>query len=226
MKKLLVMMCVGLLTLGLVACGGEDNAQGSQSSEQQSSEQQSSESSQPAETPEESQSGESEEAPLGTVVNGHDYLEGWTEEMNPIRTAVVEDQGENYWATMPLTPDLLEMQLGITPDMYDDYIAEMPAMSAHVDMLVVIKAKEGQVAAVEEILNAYRDNNVNNSMQYPMNMGKVQASKVETIGNYVCFVQLGGDTMAAEENGEEAVIEHCRQVNDRVIEIINQNIQK
>lgn len=223
MKKLFVMACVGLLALNMVACGGTEDNAGSQSSESVENVESGNGD---LESTEQSQPSESEEEATGTVVNGHDYAEGWTEEMGAIRDAVAEDQGDNYWATMPLTPDLLEMQLAVTPDMYDDYIAEMPMMSAHVDMLVVIKAKEGQVDAVKAALDAYRDNNVNNTMQYPSNIGKVQASVVEVIGNYVCFVQLGGDTMEAEENGDEAVIKHCQQINENVIEIIRNNVEQ
>ena len=49
-----------------------------------------------------------------------------------------------------------------------------------VDDLVEVLAEDFEDAeeAVEEALNAYRDMNVNDTMQYPMNVGKVQASRV------------------------------------------------
>jgi len=64
-------------------------------------------------------------------------------------------------------------------------------MSAHVDTFIGIKAKEGKADAVEADLNAYRDNVVENSMQYPMNEEKVKASEVVRKGDYVFFVMLG-----------------------------------
>lgn len=225
MKKLLVMMSVGLLVLSMTGCRGRNNNAENQSSEQNSSVQQSSESTQSSESLQESQSAEAGgEQQTGTVVNGHDYTNGWTEEMTALRTAVTDVLGENYWPSMQVMPDMLETMLGVTPDMYDDYFAEMPMISVNVDTLIVIKAKEGQEEAVEEALNAYRDMNVNDTMQYPMNVGKVQASRVERIGNYICFVQLGADTMTASESGDEAVIAHCQEANELVIEIIGQHV--
>ena len=109
-------------------------------------------------------------------------------------------------------------------EMYDDVFAETPMIGTHVDTLLIVKAKEGQVEAVENALNAHRESEIANSMQYPMNVGKVQASRVERIGNYICFVQLGADTMTASESGDEAVIAHCQEANELVIEIIGQHV--
>lgn len=221
MKKILVLLSVGVLVLGMAGCrSANDNANG------ESSGQQSSESSQPMESTEASQPSESgEEQETGTVVNGHDYATGWTDEMETVKTAVTDALGENYWPDTAVTPDLLEVLFGITPEMYEDYLAETPMISANVDTLLIVKAKEEQVQAVEEALNAYRDSKVNDTMQYPMNVGKIQASRVERIGNYVCFVQLGADTTAAAESGDESVIAQCQEVNELVIEIISQKIQ-
>lgn len=231
MKKLLVLLSVGVLALGIVGCSkpgnGDSDSSGSVNSSQPSDAQQSSDqpdsgeqSSGPVES---SDQVEGDQQQTGTVVNGHDYLEGWTEEMQAVRTAVTDAVGENYWPDFAITPDVLEMSFGITPDMYDDYLAESPMISTNVDTLVIIKAKEDRVEDVEEALNAYRDAKVNDTMQYPMNIGKIQASRIEKIGNYICFVQLGADTMNLED---EAAVEHCRQANELVIEILQQQLQQ
>lgn len=223
MKKILVVISVSLLMLGMTGCGNAGNNAGNQSNGQQNSEQQGG---RPAESSEESlPSGSGEQQQTGTVVNGYDYANGWTEEMAAVRTAVTDALGENYWPDTPMMPDMLEVFYGIAPDMYEDYFAETPMISANVDALVIIKAKEDRVGEVEEALNAYRDSRVNDTMQYPMNVGKIQASRVERIGNYVCFVQLGADTEEAMESGDEAVITQCREVNELVIEIISRNVQ-
>ncbi|MGN0168106.1 MAG: DUF4358 domain-containing protein [Acetatifactor sp.] len=216
MKKLFVMLCVGTLMLGLAGCGGSDNKGNGQSSAETAE-------STPAPVATSAPADESSVASSGA--DGHDYTAGWTEEMNAIRTAITDALGENYWPTAALEPDMLESAFGITADMYDDYLAEMPMISAHVDTLVIIKAKEGQADAVEETLTAYREALVNDTMQYPMNLGKIQASRVEKVGNYVCFVQLGGDTTEALEKGDEAVIAQCQETNELVIEIIGQQVQ-
>ena len=153
-----------------------------------------------------------------------DVSGGWSEEMTKIRDAVVTALGENYWPNTQILPEMLEGTYGITPDMYDDYMGESPMISVNVDTLLIIKAKDGKVEAVEEALNAYRDMLVNDTMQYPINLGKIQASRIQRYGNYVCFVQLGADTTAPGENGEEAVIAYCQEQNELALEVIAQNV--
>lgn len=232
MKKKSVMLGVSLLMLALVGCGAEENrgsessvaeSSGTQESIQESADSGVQESLPTADSGEE-ETGNPEDS--GMVVNGHDYANGWTEEMAAIRAAVVEELGDGYWPDTQIYPDYLELSFGLTGDMYEDYMGEMPMISVNVDTLLIVKAKPGQVGAVEAALNNYRDAAVSQGIQYPMNIGKVQASKVETIGEYVCFVQLGGDTDAVIEQGDEAVIEQCREVNDRVIEVIRQQVQQ
>ncbi len=143
--------------------------------------------------------------------------------MTDVRQAVVDAMGENYWPQMEIPAEFLE-GFGLTTDMYEEFFGEMPMISTNVDTLIVIKAKEGQVEAVEGVLNAYRDNLVNDTMQYPMNLGKIQASEVKTFGNYVCFVQLGADVMNALEKGDAEVIKHCQAQNAIAIEALEKAI--
>lgn len=215
MKKLVAMLTVGVMTLNLVACGGNDEAtqESTQATETQV------ESTVATESVEATTEASTEAAEGGDIA-----LEGWSEEMQGIKDAVVAALGENYWPNMPIPTDFLEGTYGITSDMYDDYLAEMPMISTNVDTLLIIKAKDGMVESVEEALNTYRDAMVSDTMQYPMNVGKIQASRIETIGNYVCFVQLGADTMTASESGDEAVIAQCQEANELAIEVIRQNI--
>lgn len=221
MKKIVVYLCLGALVLGLTACGGGDN--GNNTSTQQT---ESAPTSTAATDAEASQTAtESQPASEGAAEGGMDQTAGWSQDMETIKAAVMEAVGENYFPNMPLDPEMLETNFGITPDMYDDYMAEMPMISTNVDTLLIIKAKDGKVEAVEKALNTYREGLVNDTMQYPMNVGKIQASRIERIGNYVCFVQLGGDVMTALETGDEAVIQQCTQANELVIEVISQNVE-
>ena len=114
---------------------------------------------------------------------------------------------------LTMVPFVIGMMYGVTPDMYDAYVGELPMMMTNVDTLIIVQAKDGQVEAVETALNAYRDMMVNDTMQYPMNLGKIQASRVDVIGNFVCFIQLGADVMDALEQGDEAVIVKCQEAN-------------
>lgn len=222
MKKIFAYLCTGIMIVNLAACGnvektgdGQSNAAGSQTE---------------SGTAAGNQSGNGSEAgnPAqdSTTAGGssHDYEEGWTEEMEGIKTAVLNALGDDYFPNMALMPDMLETQFGITSDMYDDYFAEMPMISTNVDTLLIIRAKDDKVKEVEDALDAYRDLQINGALQYPMNIGKVQGSRIERIGNYVCFVQLGGEVMDIMDNGDEAVITHCQEMNELVIEIISQKV--
>ena len=217
MKKLSVLFCIGLLVFGMTACGREENAE---PSTEQSSEVQI--------PPTESVQEPAEEVtePTEEAAGGMDISNGWSEEMTAIRQAVVDTLGENYWPDTQMDPETLEAFYGITPDMYDDYMAEMPMISTNVDTLLIIKAKDGKVEAVEEALNAYRDVQVSNTMQYPMNVGKVQASRIQKYGNFVCFVQLGADTDTALESGDEAVIAQCQEQNELALEVIGRIVSQ
>lgn len=137
-----------------------------------------------------------------------------------LKAAVAEEFGENYWPQMALAEADMEGLTGLTADSYEELVAEMPMISVNVDTLMIVKAKEGKAADVEKVLNDYRDRLVNDTMQYPMNIGKIQASKVAVYGNYVCFVQLGADTTEVSEQGEDAVIKYCQEVNDKALGII------
>lgn len=222
MKRLCVYLCLGAMVFSMTACGGGDNQ--AKESTQQTIE------STPIATPEASQpateaTGESASAEEGNA--GVDVTDGWSEEMEGFKTAIVEAVGEEGYIpnTVSVDPEMLEMTFGISQDMYDDYLAEMPLISGHVDTLLIIKAKDDKVEDVEAALNTYREAKVSDTMQYPSNVGKIQASRIERIGNYVCFIQLGGDTTAALDSGDEAVIEQCQHANELVIEIINANVE-
>ncbi|MBQ7776250.1 MAG: DUF4358 domain-containing protein [Lachnospiraceae bacterium] len=211
MKKLVVYLCVGVMVLGLTACGGgkDDNTQNNQNTVEATA------TPAPTEEPVATQEPAATEAPAeGEQAQGTD--------MSAVRQAVVDVLGENYWPNMEIPAEYME-GFGLTADMYDGFFGEMPMINTNVDTLIVIQAKEGQLDAVEEVVNGYRENLVNDTMQYPMNLGKIQASRIETFGNYVCFVQLGADTMDiyGEDGNEEAVIKHCQEQNELALEAIS-----
>lgn len=236
MKKISLFLCTGLLMVSLAACGNAGNNENGQGSSAVQNSPAPTESS-IGQTGNDGQQGSSAQgsgaqngspelgSSLGTDSNGHDYTQGWTEEMEAVKKAVTDELGENYLPSMALTPDLLESAVGITSDMYDDYLAEMPMISVNVDTLLIIKAKDGKVDEVETALNAYRDAKIADTMQYPMNVPKIQASRIAKIGNYVCFVQLGAGVSDVIEQGEEAALVYCQGENDRVIEILKQQLE-
>ena len=205
MKKLVVYLSVGVLVLGLTACGGKNTDMNQNTDVNQGTETQ----------------------VESTVEATPEPTEAPVVEMSAIRQAVVDVMGENYWPNTEMPAEFLE-GYGLTADMYDEFFGEMPMISVNVDTLIVIKAKEGQLDAVEDVVNNYRENLVNDTMQYPVNIGKIQASRIETFGNYVCFVQLGADTteVYGEDGNEEAVIKHCQEQNELALEAIGKVISQ
>lgn len=240
-KRFIAYLCAGAVALSLAACGNGDKAENGSAAGSQT--ENGSAAGGGAGTGGQAGAGTGGQAGAGTggqagagsaagdqaqsgtaAGNSHNYEEGWTEELEGVKAAILNAVGDNYFPNMALMPDMLEEQFGITADMYDDYLAEMPMISTNVDTLLIIRAKDDKVKEVEDALDAYRDARINDSMQYPMNVGVVQASRIERIGNYVCFVQLGGDVMEAMESGDEAVILQCQELNELVIEIISQKV--
>lgn len=143
-----------------------------------------------------------------------------------LRDAVAEALGEDYWPDSVMEPEYVQDLYGLKPDMYEDIFVETPMIGTNVDTLIIVQAKKDRVEDVEKALNTYREGEINNTMQYPMNIGKVQASRIETIDNYVLFIQLGGSSVDAEEEGEEKVMELSREQNEKALEAIRQTLEE
>mgnify|MGYP004610950805 FL=1 len=205
-KKLACMLLMGTLALSVAACGnGQDKNTGAAT-----------------ETGVESTEGTVEST--GTSVESTEAGNAGTPLQNA-KKAVTDALGDDYWPDSEIPEEMLNETYGVSADLYDAYLGECPMISVNVDTLLIIHAKDGKVEDVENALNAYRDSLVNDTMQYPMNLGKIQASRVERIGDYVCFVQLGADTSSVEEQGDEAVITYCQEQNELALEAIRQTLE-
>lgn len=150
--------------------------------------------------------------------------------VSDLQAAVAEELGENYWPNMDVPKELLEDMFGITDEMYEEIVAQTPMISNNVDTLIIVKAKAEKERQVEDVLNAYKDYNTTEALQYPMNMGKVQAAQIKTYGRYVCFVQLGAEVPELEEesaeDGDAAAIKHCEQENAKALTVIEKMLTK
>lgn len=134
---------------------------------------------------------------------------------------VKEAYGEDFIPSAEFDEESFENIFGISKDLYDSYIAEGPMISVHVDTWVSVKAKEGKGQEVEDLLNAYRTTLIEDSVQYPMNLPKIQASEVVRHGDYVFFVMLGTPSQEAEEQGEEEALKSAKENNQIAVSIIN-----
>lgn len=233
MKKLTVLLCTLALSVCVMACG--NNAEENQTNEQGNAnvENSTGETAGDATTEDATQNDASGDTTTGNTTEGNNSNAGdsvsngdsvsagdsSTTNIATIKQAVVDELGENYWPNTEMPAEFLE-GYGLTSDMYNTFFGEMPMISTNVDTFIVIEAKDGKVEDVEGVLNAYREALVNDTFQYPMNVGKIQASRIATFGNYVCFVQLGADVTAVLEEGDEAVIKHCQAQNELALEAI------
>ena len=216
MKKLTVWLCVGVMMLGLSACGtgnedkgksaGVENGGGSEGADMMSG----------------------SEKTDGSEAAGSEALadtDGGGNKLITLKSVILDTIGnQNYYPDVTVEADQLEEIFGITPEMYDEYLAEVCQDGTNVDTLLIIEAKDDKVEAVQEAMFAYRDAKEKTTLEDSRNIGKVRASRIETNGNYVSFVQLGGDVTAALVSGEDAVIEQCLQINELVLEVIAQNV--
>ena len=139
--------------------------------------------------------------------------------------AVKSELGENYYPNTQMESQMLEDVYGVESGSYEEFYGEMPAISTNVDTLVIVKANEGSEDEIEQALVSYMESSKADTMQYPMNIGKIQSSQVKSFGNYVCFVQLGGDVMEAMEQGDEAVIRQCQAMNEQALKIIEERLK-
>lgn len=123
--------------------------------------------------------------------------------LSEIHTAVKEAYGEDYLPSMAIDDAALKNTLGVDPELCEEYIAEIPMISANVDTFAAIKAKSGKAKEVQTALEAYREVLVNDTMQYPANQIKIQASEVVSYGDYVFFIMLGAVPADVEESADE-----------------------
>ena len=131
---------------------------------------------------------------------------------------------------MPLTPIdevTLKDLFGIDSAWVAEYAAEMPMMMTNVDTFIIVKPTEGNAQNVIDALNSYQDFQVNESMQYPMNIQKVRAAQIFEKGGYVFFIRLGtlsDDALYAEGTEEEInTIQYNEAManNQKAIDAIN-----
>lgn len=113
--------------------------------------------------------------------------------------------GDNYIPNSDIPSELLESVYGLSPSMYTELWAQMPMMSTQADTVIVVKAESGKGSTVEKALTDARDRIIADSIQYPMNIAKVNATKVVRNGDYVAFLMVGAiDDSMADPMSEEA----------------------
>lgn len=142
------------------------------------------------------------------------------EKLNEIYQAVKEAYGDDYVHQMAVDSEILESVYGIDGSWYEACIAETPMISVNVETFMGFKAVSGHEKDIAEALNTYKSKQLSDSVQYPMNLPKIQAAKVLEEDGYVFFVMLGSPDMEAEEKGEEDALKSAEEKNQIGIDTV------
>lgn len=142
-------------------------------------------------------------------------------ELSEVADAVKQAYGEEYVPDTDVDSELLESMYGVTDDMYEDYIAQIPMININIDTFIAIKCKEGKQQDVVDALTKYQDYIKSDTLQYPTNAVKVQASRIIEKDGYVFFVMLGVIPMEVEEQGDEAILKKAEENNEIAQKVID-----
>ena len=142
--------------------------------------------------------------------------------MDMIATTLKNTFGDYYLPGMPLDQESFNMMTGLTSDMYSEFFAEVPMMMTHVDKLFVVKTDN--VEAVKAVFENYKTMQIEDAMQYPMNLTKLENAVVAVHGDYVFYYMLGGYTDSfmddeVEQKGVEMeyYAEQNKKANDALV---------
>ena len=146
-----------------------------------------------------------------------------TIDLNALHTEIKNAYGDSYLPAAPMEGTDLNARYGLTSDMYTEIIAEFPMISVNVDEFVAIHAAEGKAEDVKSALETYQKALQENTMQYPINVPKIQASQVISHGDYIFFVMLSfmDETSTGEGITEEEALKKAQEDNQTAIDIIN-----
>lgn len=119
-----------------------------------------------------------------------------------IAAAIREAYGDNYMPNFAIEQDMLTSTFGLDTSLVADIVAEMPMIGFHPDRVVIVKAVSGKGADVEAQLVEARRVMVEDAVQYPANLAKVNAAKVLRHGDYVALLLVGAvdDVSETEED--------------------------
>lgn len=145
-------------------------------------------------------------------------------ELDDILSAVKKAYGDNYKPQTSLSKEELSEIVGLKSNLYDAAIAEVPMLTFNVDTFIAVHPVAGKKNEVEKALTKYKKYLEEDAHQYPMNMPKVKASKVVTIGDYVFFIMLGKSNDTEEIEGK--LLSFYHKQNAIAIEAIKKVLYK
>lgn len=143
-----------------------------------------------------------------------------------IEKTVKKTYGTDYLAKYTYDKTEIKEKFGLSSSLYSEVIAKGPQMSVHVDTFIAVKAKKGKKASVEKALKKYRQSLIDSTLQYPMNIPKIQASRVDVVGDYVFFIMLGTIKDDEREQSEAKQIKAYKAQNKKGYDAIYKLLTK
>ncbi len=111
--------------------------------------------------------------------------------LQKLREAIATAYGDDYLPDTDMTQEMIQNEFTLTPDMYEEIVAQAPMIGFHPDRLVIVKASPDMADKVKQAFEAARESMINAQVQYPSNLAKVNEARVLQNGDYVCFMLLG-----------------------------------
>lgn len=144
-----------------------------------------------------------------------------------LAAAVKKAYGDDYLPAYLLGESEIKDRYGVSGSWYASSYAEVPLMTAHVDELVIFKAKNKDSGKkILKALKKYQKQLKESTLNYPMNQLKIQASRVYKNGDYICFIMLGRISSQTEENGgEEDIIKAYQKQNNKAVKAIKKQLK-
>ena len=141
--------------------------------------------------------------------------------------AVKKAYGDNYVPSVKLTKSEVKDAFGVSSKYYTSVYAEIAPISTQVDTLVIFKCKDTTSRKkVLSLVKSYRKSLIKDSIQYPMNQVKVEASRIYYTGKYVCFIMLGRVSNKVEESGDdEKILKAYKSQNEIAVKAIKKAIK-
>lgn len=161
----------------------------------------------------------------GCSVAEKDVVEDNEVSLVSIYEEIREHLGDAYVSDLSIDEDVLSDEVGVSLDNVSSYIADMSMMSTHVDRYISIMAMDGQAEEVEKNLIDYKDFLIEDSVNYPMNIAKVNSAEVVRHGDYVFFIMLGKFD-EREDATESEQIEFAKEEVNKIKEIIDKNFEE
>lgn len=143
-------------------------------------------------------------------------------DINEVYSDVKKEFGDDYLPEKSLNLEEVSELTGIDKDGVIDFIAEVPMINLNVDTFIAIEAETDKAYDIAQSLLAYKKYLEEEAFQYPMNIAKIKASKVERKGDYVFFTMLGAPNEMEDQDSPEALEFSQKQVR-RVEIIINKS---